>query len=199
MKPIFKLIHLLPLVIILVTGCHKRNFFPDEDDPGLSRFTSRGYNVITAYINSTPYINPFSKTRGNDLPTFIKVVSNGASDTLNFSWRFVENNPAGISYQNEKTIAISIPMPKSFSRDDFFALQGKRFDSATCRLSLSSNQPGSVSGTANIYFTSIAFASPSPTENNVMLSGLFNGNIGDSILLTKGRFDFAISTDKINF
>ncbi|HSN10057.1 MAG TPA: hypothetical protein VLS85_13550 [Hanamia sp.] len=199
MKAIFKLIHLLPFVTILVTGCYKRNFFPDGDDPGLSRFTSRGYNVITAYINSTPYINPFSKTRGNDLPTFIKVVSSGASDTLNFSWRFVENDPAGISYQNEKAISISIPMPKSFSRDDFFALQGKRFDSETCRLSLSSNQPGSVSGTANIYFTSIAFTPPSPTGNNAILSGLFNGNIGDSILITKGRFDFAINTDKINF
>lgn len=47
---------LIPLVF-LTTKCQFSNFYPDPDDQGLSRFTSRGYNVASTYINERPYRN----------------------------------------------------------------------------------------------------------------------------------------------
>lgn len=58
MKKIFY--KFLPLLLVLsVAGCQKRNYFPDEYNPGLSRFTSHGFNIGTFYLNNVPYINPF--------------------------------------------------------------------------------------------------------------------------------------------
>jgi hypothetical protein len=65
-----KLIRNIFLILLLLnfSGCKKRNFYPDPDDPGLSRFTSYRFNVVTEYINGVPYINPFSATRAILLP-----------------------------------------------------------------------------------------------------------------------------------
>lgn len=43
--------------LFMATECRRNYFFPDPDDNGLSRFTSRGYNVATAYINDAPLVN----------------------------------------------------------------------------------------------------------------------------------------------
>jgi hypothetical protein len=66
---------------LMSTECRRNSFFPDPDDPGLSRFTSRGYNVATAYINDAPFVNV-----GSSYPLLQKDSSGSSIDTLKFAW-----------------------------------------------------------------------------------------------------------------
>jgi hypothetical protein len=49
-------------------------------------------------------------------------------------------------------------------------------------------------GTSNLYFIKIHL-----DTSALYFSGLFDGKIGDSIVITKGRFDFKIDKNAINF
>lgn len=197
---------ILVCFIILLIGCGKRNFFPDEDDPGLSRFTSRGYNIATMYINNVPYINPYKKPLFGGVvnfdPTINLISTNSTFDTLNISWR-IEINDSTISYNNPYySVSISMPVRKGFTSHDFLAMNGQRFASDSDAILLNSfyYDPNAFSGKANIYFVNIHYTDSTATSSrSYALSGLFNGNIGDSILITKGRFDFRIDATKINF
>lgn len=210
MKQIIRRCILLYLLIFCLAGCAKRNFFPDEDDPGLSRFTFHGYNIATAYINEVPYINPFYGTNlfgiasppGNAIPLLSKVATNSAFDTLSLSWPIEKNDntQASNSYFNP-TISLLMPVPKSFSLNDFIALSGQRFSSNTNSILLQGflpKPPDTLYGSSNIYFVEISVDS-TESYKHIVFSGLFNGNVGDSILITKGRFDFAIDASEINF
>jgi hypothetical protein len=197
----FKYLFIITIFLFFFAGCAKRNFFPDTDDPGLSLLTSHGYNVATNYINGKPYINPFGGSfRGNYLPTFTKIVTNSTFDTLSASWLIVPNDGStnyNFPYQN---ISLLMPIPKSFSKKDFLLMGGKRLlNTNTIQIQSYSNFPsGQLSGTANVYFVKITTDSLNYT-NYLSISGLFDGNIGDSILITKGRFDFEINADNLNF
>ncbi|HMG81517.1 MAG TPA: hypothetical protein VK559_00650 [Ferruginibacter sp.] len=193
-------------VIILMTGCIKkrpRNFFPDQNDPNLSRLTDYGYNIATNYINTLPYINPYiNNSIGNAVPTVEKIFTTSTFDTLSISWPILIDTTA--VYSQYTKIAILLPISKSFSGNDFLALSGQRFTSNTCTLQLTQNTSFDVdtllSGTANIYFIKTGLTSPtSSLPENLMFAGLFNGAIGDSITVTKGRFDFSIPVTSINF
>src|SRR5689334_24589813 len=73
--------------LLAIEGCFKRNFFEDPDDPGLSRFTSRGYDVVSAYVNSDPWTNQFSTLRG-PAHAIIHLDSTAATrDTLYITWQ----------------------------------------------------------------------------------------------------------------
>ena len=64
------------IALIFFASCGKRNFFPDQDDPGLSLLTAHGFNIASNYINGQPYVNPFGGIlRGNYLPLLQKVAS----------------------------------------------------------------------------------------------------------------------------
>ncbi|MEO9020942.1 MAG: hypothetical protein ABI237_13115 [Ginsengibacter sp.] len=191
------------LVILYLSGCVKRHFYPDKDDPGLSRLTSHGFNIATAYINKVPYINPFKNTLfgvSNYTPTLSKMITNSAYDTLSLSWP-IEINDSTVNYnQPYRNITLKLPIPKTFTQQDLLAMSGQRMSQKTNTIVMQSyyNQPNELSGPSNIYLVTIK-EDPSYTPAHLILSGLFEGNIGDSILITKGRFDFEISTDKINF
>lgn len=192
------------IAIIFLSGCIKRNFFPDEDDPGLSRLTSYGFNIATAYINLVPYINPYKKTifgGANYEPTLRKVFSTTAFDTLSLSWP-IEINDSDVNYnQPYQNITLQLPVLKSFTQQDLLALNGKRFSSNnnTIIIQSYSNQPNALIGLSDIYFININTDPSYSSPTRYIISGLFNGNIGDSIHITKGRFDFEISSDKMNF
>lgn len=191
------------ITLLLLAGCGKRNFFPDEDDPGLSRFTSYGYNIATNYINGQPYINPFRNTIfgiGNYLPSLQKIVTNSASDTLSLSWEIEPNDSSSIYNAKFQRITLLMPVPKSFTQNDFLLLNGQRFASNTNRIYIQSNYYLSypLSGSSNIYFVEIKKDNLTNLKN-YFISGLFDGNIGDSILITKGRFDFKIDAGSLNF
>lgn len=205
MKTIFY--KFLPCLLVLsLAGCAKRNYFPDPDDPGLSLLTSHGFNIATAYINKVPYINPFMKgTFGggtNTLPTLQLIDTGNTFDTLCLSWQIERNDSSAAPYNSPyQMISLLMPVPKSFTKSDFFALSGQRFSSNTNAVVLRSynNYSDTLSGTSNIYFVNISYDNSSGTTANLAFSGLFDGNIGDSILITKGRFDFEIDPTSINF
>jgi len=203
-----RIIHacILCLLIFCLAGCAKRNFFPDEDDPGLSRFTFHGYNIATAYINEVAYINPFygvalfsaGPPQGNAIPKLSKVATNSAFDTLSLSWPIGINKNGTTSRYSDQTISLLMPVPKSFSLNNFLAWSGQRFSSNTNSITLQGFGDQSLYGSSNIYLVEIS-VDTTDSHKHIVFSGLFNGNIGDSILITKGRFDFAIDASQINF
>lgn len=190
---------------LYLSSCVKRNFFPDPDDPGLSLLTSHGFNIATAYINNAPYINPFMKgTFGggtNSSPTLQLIGDGNPFDTLRLSWQIERNDTSTSPFNSPyQMISLLMPVPKTFKKTDFFALSGQRFSDNTNAVVLHSfnNYSDSLSGTSNIYFVNISY-NTTGTTTNLIFSGLFNGNIGDSILITKGRFDFKIDAATLNF
>jgi hypothetical protein len=187
-------------------SCGKRNYFPDPDDRGLSRLTSRGYNIITMYINNVPYINPYRRPLfggiSNTLPTITTKITNNDSVTLQISWQ-IEINDTSVSYnQPYHSISLLIPVSKSFSAHDFLSMNGQRFSPGTNGIAINypDNYLDSLAGKSNLYFIDIKYNTLGDgSRHSYSFSGLFDGNIGDSILITKGRFDFEIDADKINF
>lgn len=191
------------ITLLLLAGCAKRNFFPDEDDPGLSLLTSNGFNIASSYINKVPYINPYHNTIfgiNNYLPTLRKIITNSAFDTLSLSWQIEPNDSSLIYNAKYQSITLLIPVPKIFTQNDFLLLNGQRFSSNTNKINIQSNYYlfNQLSGTSNIYFVEIK-KDNSVDPKNYIISGLFDGNIGDSILITKGRFDFEIGAGSLNF
>jgi hypothetical protein len=189
-----KYITVTSTIILFLTGCIKQEFYPDPDDPGLSRFTSKKYQTGTCYINEEPYINYWPKAGGIGFgslpfPTITKVLSGSTADSLDFSW------PIGINEGNKfingkySQISIRLPVSQAFSRRDLAAWDGKRFGADVATLYLDHH----LKGTANIYFVKI---SSGTTENDAWrMTGLFDGNIGDSIIVKKGRFDYYVELE----
>ena len=92
-----------------------------------------------------------------------------------------------------------MPVPKSFTQNDLLQISGKRFDSNQIQINSYVNQPYALSGTSNIYFVQLKIDKSVTPSSYYIISGLFDGNIGDSILVTKGRIDFEIDGNTLNF
>lgn len=191
---------------ILLLGCSKRNFFPDQDDPGLSRFTSRGYNIAAMYINNVPYINTFKKPIFggvvNTVPTVTLLRTSSDNDTLAISWQIEVNDSSNFYNNPYYSVSLLMPVQKNFTSGNFIGMNGQRFASNTNAIALNSysNNPASLTGKSNIYFVNIQYTDSSANSTrSYSFSGLFDGNIGDSILITKGRFDFKIDASQIRF
>jgi hypothetical protein len=180
------------VLLFCLLSCTKppRNYYPDQDDPGLSRLTDYGYNIATNYLNGVAYINPYSGNSGNIVPTLTRIAGN-TNDTLALAWPIEQNvdYPLDASY-----IDLLIPIPKNFTLNDLAAMNGKRFANNTNAISLSPRYyydpvygytQSSGTGSANIYFVSISIRS-----EGISMTGLFNGSIGTDTLITDGRFDF---------
>lgn len=189
---------LLFAVVLFFSSCEKRNFFPDEDDPGLSRLTFYGYNIATSYINNVPYVNPYRHSffdfSGNYRPSVERLMTNSDFDTLSISWPIEINDTGDVNHTRFYSISLLTPISKTFTIKDFLALSGKRLSSDSNVVLLNSNISGSFKGVSNLYFIKIT-----NDANYLSFSGLFDGNVGDSILITKGRFDFRIDAADINF
>jgi hypothetical protein len=56
-----------------------------------------------------------------------------------------------------------------------------------------------ISGSANLYFVTVTENLAHLPQKYIKLSGLFDGNIGDSVHITKGRFDFEVDESNLNF
>lgn len=188
----FKSIHLIFLSLFLLTKCNSIGFYPDPDDQGLSRFTSRGYNVATEYINGLPYSN-----LGAYYPLLRKDNAVSSTDTLRFTWRLnSDNNPnAGSLYD---TISFMLPVSPTFNKENLLGYNGQRFLN-TIPFVLKSASSGILAGNATLYFVAVTSETSTYNEKYIKLSGLFDGNIGDTVLVTKGRFDFEIQESQLNF
>ena len=81
-------------------------------------------------------------------------------------------------------------------------MNGKRFspDTNAIAVNYQYNYLETIAGKSNVYFIDIKYSNPGTgSKSTYSFSGLFDGNIGDSILITKGRFDFEIDADQIQF
>ncbi|HET6995713.1 MAG TPA: hypothetical protein VFI06_12060 [Chitinophagaceae bacterium] len=198
-KALLKNLLLIFLLSFELTGCYKRNFYEDPDDPGLSRFTNRSYNVTSAYINSEPWVSVFSGSLSGAYHTSIFWDSTSASrDTLHITWRgeFSDQSLSFLSpWSDWRFLSFSMPVKKNFSKEDFLGFNGKIFpaDSTTVTVTLSPYEfispAPSVSGTGKIYFVKV---NAGPHDREFTISGLFEGTLG-SVLITKGRFDYRIT------
>ncbi|MEJ0101851.1 MAG: hypothetical protein WDO19_07690 [Bacteroidota bacterium] len=212
MKNLNKNITCLILLLVLLTGCYKRrNFYEDADDPGLSRFTSRGYNILTLYINDSAYINPYSYYLlgggSNSSVNIQKIQTNAAQDTLGISWQIEYHTSRGDQLSSYYNLSLFIPVAKNFNEKDFETWQGKRFPydpavNVIIQLNGGYNSIGNVllSGPASIYFVKIGPQHNPGATGSYYFSGLFEGNTGsNNIRITKGRFDFYIDPLQLNF
>ena len=209
------------LVTLLFSSCNPpRNFFPDPNNPGLSRFTSRSYDIMTTYINDTAYINPYQPYLlfadyapsyiGNS-PMFIyKQNTMSALDTLVLSWQMEYSDSANPNYAPYECLSILMPVPKLFSMYNFLNWDGFRFPygSTTVTLQLQGNNlfagnNNIYTGNGNIYFVEMNYAGSATTPYTYDLSGLFQGNlvdsVGNAVFVTKGRFDFSVDLSIANF
>jgi hypothetical protein len=190
-------------IAISLAGCSKppRNFYADQYNPGLSIFTSYGFNIVTAYINDSAYINPYDDRIGN-FPVSINVIHTTSTyDTLYISWQIEYNDTSQLSLSNYGVLSLLMPVSKSFSADDFLGWNGKKFpiDPTTVTIQLGYYGDNVPSGAASVYFVKITPDTNDPNFQKYFFTGLFEGSIGDSIQITKGRFDFEINPSQINF
>jgi hypothetical protein len=203
------------LIVINLTACDyfPSNYQQDPDNPGLATFTSVGNNIVTNYINGVAYINSSENNYYNyndgyyegNLPTLKKIVTTSTFDTISLSWNIQINNNVNkpLTYPIYKSIAILIPVSKSFNANDFLAFNGRRFGSDSCDVvltqynSFNGSDSTVITGTADIYFVQVDLGSAATSL--LYFAGLFDGNIGNNVAITKGRFDFAIPTAGINF
>lgn len=178
--------------LFFLSTCEYSNFYPDPGNPGLSRFTSRGYNVATSYINERPYANT-----GISYTLLYKDSSGNPVDTLKFAWEVYPNDSLRLSPAFD-SIAFLIPVPQFFNKMNLLAFNGQRFlNSVPVTLQTSSSKI--LSGKGTLYFVAVSEDLSYPPQKYIRLSGLFDGNIGDSVFITKGRFDFQVDERSLNF
>jgi hypothetical protein len=189
-----------------IQGCGKRNFYQDPNNPGLSLLTSRGYDIMSTYINEIPYVNTYQTSLltgaiSNSLVSIMKIHTSAISDTLSIFWPIQPGEPSNIgSVFDYPFLNILIPVPKDFSASDFLAWNGTRFtpDSGTgVTVRLNSDYPPSPS-IGGVYFVQIVPVA-GDTSGDYYFSGIFEGQIGNSISITKGRFDCMIALSQIQF
>lgn len=178
--------------LFFLTTCRFSNFYEDPDDPGLSRFTARGYNVSSCYINGMAYAS-----EGLEHSLLYKNSSGTTVDTLTFEWRNLYPSNPGQNYYNSIPISYQWQVPATFDKKDLLALNGKKIENAVLLSPLSSQYQ--LTGKGSLYFVSVTQAMRDTTARYIKLSGLFDGNIGDSLQITKGRFDFEIDEKNLNF
>jgi hypothetical protein len=213
-KYLYRLLLLIG-IFFSITGCQPdRNFYPDPYNPGLSRFTARGYGIVSAYINDSAYANPYygsfyygSYPSGNVQVGLNINHTSTTFDTLEISWEVTPNFSANSYYYGYSYIDFFMPVPKSFSENDLLSWRLKRFPeddpTETVSVGVSSNSyPNTTTpllGPGSIYFVRLDPEGSGIAPQPYVFSGLFQGTTGDSIHITKGRFDFVITPSTLNY
>lgn len=177
--------------VLLTQGCLRNSFFPDENNPGLSRLTSRGYGQTTFYLNGIAYTSPYQPNVITKIPG-----SGNAEDSICFTWNSYKNV---FDYKGNINLSIIIPVPKNFEKKDLTRFNGERFTDNSKVLRLISGDStliDSSRGNANIYFIAVA---SKYNDSGIEFSGIFNGNAGTDKEISKGRFDFFVDYNYIIF
>ncbi|RYY54602.1 MAG: hypothetical protein EOO09_13745 [Chitinophagaceae bacterium] len=186
-----------------LVSCQRDRFFEDEDDPGLSRLTSYSYDVCSAYVAGRPWVRPFFNVLRGEARVHLQLRPDaGIYDTLDieFPGRFeTEPLPGSVPWQSATTMTFAVPVAKGFTGEKFLAMAGQQFPAPNTQVLVSLHgEPGQgvVTGSGRLYLISIRRSQAAGQE--FVCTGLFDGNIGDSILVTKGRFDYRIREDDHN-
>lgn len=184
---------LLPM--LMLAGCLKQRFIPDPFNQALSMLTTSQTNTGTCLINDVPFINYWPESGAGGFgripyPRITGYVIPNQPDSIDFSWQIGQRKNGKFVNGAYDNISIRIPAPLGASFKTLMSWRGKRFASNECKVYLNY----SLQGSANIYF--VAIDQKSQASDHIYISGLFDGNIGDSIHITKGRFDYIA---EINF
>lgn len=131
------------------------------------------------------------------------------------SWDIGINDNGNADFNSPyQTILLLMPIPKSFTKADFIAMSGQQFIyNANALQTPYYYYSDAISVVPNIYFVKINPIQTTDTTAKLELSGLFNckiylpyfigdslvTTIGDSLIITKGRFDFKIDEASLNF
>lgn len=181
----------------MLHGCLKQRFIPDPYDPELSRFTSKELQTGTCYINDLAYINYWPESgisiSGLPYPEITKLINPNGPDSLVFSWEILRSKEGKAIDEQSRWISFKIPVVKGFKSNDLLSWNEKRFTPGECAVYLDWEK---LAGTAGIYFVKTSERSTNQAAAGSIkyfyMTGLFNGNIGDSIMIKKGRFDFIV-------
>lgn len=184
-----KRLNILFFPIFFLTTCRFSNFYTDPDDPGLSRFTSHGYNVISTYVNS----EPFEIYRTSETVLSKDSGDVNSLDTLVFMLGTLSPSRKPLI----RTMSFLIPVPRSFTKTSLKTLNGLRLTNIP--FIAKDTLANDLSGTGNLYIVSVSEKIYPQNQQYVKFSGLFEGKIGDSINVSKGRFDFSINESSLNF
>ncbi len=175
--------------VFFLTTCYFTNFYPDPDDPGLSRLTSYGYNIASNYINDVAYVNASMDT------LLFKLETSTASDTLIFSWPL---RSSGELYKPVlyNQIRFLMPVPKMFGKQSLYNMQGQRLKNV--KIELRDTSLVIHHGYGNLHFIYIR-EKINGGNPSVELSGVFDGVVDDSVIIRKGRFDWAEDVSRLGF
>lgn len=204
-----RVIRAIPIPTLLLTlflsSCTPKPFFEDPSDPELTRFTNRGYDAGAAYINDKAWVTGYSSVGGYDASILVDS-NNLGKDSIYLSFQG-EYKPtlSGVqpAWRYYSQLLIALPVKKNFTRSDFLQWNGRLFPADTTQVTVYLSNgfppfsPTFLRGTGKLYFTNIY----SITQPQVLLgmAGLFEGKIGDSITISKGRFDFRLGESYTSF
>lgn len=188
--------------LMIIFSCKKNltNYFADNEKNGLSIFSNKGNNILTAYINDGVW-----RTRDRlilgitgriDYEINIEKHRTGSiQDTLIFSWYGTNIN------NNYESLILKIAVDSNFSFKDFKpTFEGKRliidstlngFFTLNINSLLPNNIQTSIKGNGVIFFQS----APNNLNN---IAGLLTAKIGN-IEIKEGRFDHTLNGLPINF
>ena len=200
-------------LLLLLTGCEKNEsyYYADNDYPGVAVFSNTGYNVLSCFIDGTPWKtqarrtgNGFGAAYISELAIYrIKTVS--LLDTLLITWQGGNDNASQYG-----SIILVLPVAKQFQWTDIAAFQGKRIiiDSTNGYFSVGQyyynyynyNYP-SFNGKGVIYFNTARIDSVSPNYTTGRISGLLEAHFYPGTAfehnITSGRFDDNISAAEL--
>lgn len=193
---------ILTATLLMLTGCSKSlsNYIEDDQTPGLSIFSDKGFNILSCYVDGVRWrtVDRLQYLNSSEPPdiyyelTINKAAQSGSNDTLVFLWEGHFNDP----YINRRYLKLTLSVKKDFNKKDFSALQGKRLViDSTSNGYFSTDINGAnmeLKGNGAIYFHTAAFDS---TGN---MAGLFETNI-NGMKFTKGRFDEDLDMRNVHF
>jgi hypothetical protein len=187
--------------VLLLLGCQKNltNLFADDQSEGLYIFSNTGNNILSCYVNGTPWrtkdritYSGFPNPSRTDYELDIRKHSSGGNnDTLVFRWEGKFNDTDTTTF-----IVLGLSVKKGFTKDDFNALQEQRLviDTSTngyFTTNINGTIPG-VKGNGSIYFNK------SNIDSVGNLSGLFETTI-NGFKFTRGRFDEQLNLQMCRF
>ncbi len=200
-----KLQYFFFFLLAFLVGCGKNDtkYFEDAEKNGLSIFSNKGNNILTAYVNGTAWKTKDRITDGYTYRTDYEITiekqkTNTQRDTMIFTWNGPNDNN-----NNYKIIRLHIAVDSSLTYKDFNTnFNGKRIimDSSINGY-FSTNLNNTVpnlkgNGVILFQFATIDINSTQQTFNN--MAGLLSAKIGTNVI-TEGRFDHALNGLPINF
>ena len=179
-------------VILLLQSCGKNytKFYEDEDNPELSIFSDKGNNVMSCYINNSPW-QTNDRLRNSEFTSITTYVLNIFRDTsspiydfLYFSWF---GNYKGTINNRVDNVKLCLQIPKRFPLTRLNQFSGQRIIMDTTNGFFLKGEVRNKKIPGVVFFKTLIIDSSSLGFKG-KLAGIFEAELG-SFQITKGRFD----------